>query len=423
MNLTVHTAKALNGVVDAPSSKSYTIRALLASCLADCEVIVDKPLFSGDTRSCMEVCRGLGADVSEHEEYVLVKGTSGKPDAYKTLDCVNSGTTLRLATAIASLSESSIQLTGDDSLRSRPIQPLLDALKQLKVNTASREGRPPVFVKGPLRGGECHMPGDVSSQYISAMLMACPCARDNTQLKITTELKSRPYIDLTLEVLGHFGVYVDHEGYHNYTIPGGQSYHSKAYTVEGDYSSAAFLLAAGALTQGDVEVGNLHVDSLQADRKIISILMDMGAKIDVRGDIVDVMGDGHLTGCEMDLGDSPDLLPICSVLGALAEGETKIVNCEHARYKECDRIAAMASELTKMGANVKENRDGLTLKKSRLHGALVDGWRDHRIIMSLTVAGLRATGATSITDAQYVNITYPDFMSHMSALEAHVNMD
>ncbi|MBD3262405.1 MAG: 3-phosphoshikimate 1-carboxyvinyltransferase [Candidatus Altiarchaeales archaeon] len=418
--LTINPVDCLTGSIEAPSSKSYTIRALMAASLAEGEVVVHKPLVSDDTSSCFRVCEDLGARISLHDDYLIVYGTAGQPTPKRVIDCGNSGTTMRLATAIASVSNKNTSFKGDASLNKRPISPLLEALNQMGVATQSTHGTPPHTVEGPLRGGGCSITGDVSSQFISALLFACPCAKKNSEIKVRNPPKSRPYIDMTLDTLKSFQVYIENHDYLAFNVLGNQSYVCRQIKVEGDYSSAAFILSAASLTEGVVEVGNLHINSLQADRKIVSILRQMGASIEVAEEAVTVYG-GDLKGIEVDLSNCPDLLPIVSVLGVYAEGETRIVNCEHARYKECDRIYAMASELGKMGADVSEEKDGLTLRKSRLHGTQLNGFRDHRIVMALAVAALRAEGETKVTDDEYINITYPEFKHHMTVLEAQLS--
>lgn len=419
-NLIVNPVDRLSGVVKAPPSKSYTIRAVIAGLLADGESVIHDPLFSEDTRACMQVCSQVGASVEKGEDSIKVAGVGGriqKPAG--VLDTLNSGTTIRLMTAVSSLSDQEITLTGDESIQKRPIQPLLDALKQVDVKVESSNGCPPVKVKGSLAGGVCKIRGDISSQFISGLLMALPCAGKDSVVDVTTELKSRPYVDLTLDILNRFGVRVRNQDYKKFFVPGKQTYKATDYTVEGDCSSAAFLLGAAALTESEVTVKNIFRDSKQADKKIIEILQDMGADIKVGDDCVTVKGTGKLAGVKVDLSNSPDLVPIMTTLGSLAEGETVLYNVEHARIKECDRINAMATELKKMGADIEERQDGLVIQgKEQLNGAVVDGHRDHRVVMSLSIAGMKAEGETVITDGEYVSVTFPNYLELMTGLGA-----
>ena len=419
-DLVVSPTEKLKGTVKAPPSKSYTIRAVIAGLLSDGVSKIRDPLYSLDTNAAINVSKEHGAKIAKKKWGLEVKGTGGKVRTpKKVLDTLNSGTTIRIATGVASLDSQPITLTGDASIRKRPIGELLDALRQLGVESSSKNGFPPHTVKGPLQGGLCRIRGDISSQFISSLIMSAPYAWEDTVIEITTPLRSRPYVDLTLSVLGRFGVRVVNGGYQRFSIPSGQVYAAADYTVEGDYSSAAFLLAAAAVTESDVTVKNLFSDSKQADKKIVEILQAMGADIDVGVDYVRVQGGGKLSGVKADLSDSPDLLPICAVLGALASGETVLHNVEHARLKECDRIHAMAVELKKMGARIEERRDGLVIRDGGLSGgATIDSWDDHRIVMSMAVAALRAGAATTIKDKEVAAVTFPNFEEVMRTLGA-----
>jgi 3-phosphoshikimate 1-carboxyvinyltransferase len=417
MEFIVSPVESIQGSVAAPPSKSYTIRAILSGLLAGGESTIHSPLVSRDTQAAFSACKSFGATLDSQDDAVVISGRGcDLVTPSSVVDTLNSGTTIRICAALSSLCRQKVYLTGDDSIKRRPIRPLLDALKQLGVESSSANGCPPVSIEGPLIGGSCDIPGNVSSQYISAILMAAPYAREDVTLKITSVLKSRPYVDLTLNMLDLFGVGVENVDYRQFNISSGQAYHAAKYTVEGDYSSAAFILAMGAIMKSDVTVTNLFRDSLQADKKILDIISSMGAKVSINDDSVSVRSDGNLHGVRVDLSDSPDLVPITSVLGALAHGKTQIVNAAHARLKECDRIRAMATELRKMGADITEQQDGLTINGGRLNAARVDGWLDHRIIMSLAVAGLRASGKTVISGSEHVDVTYPLFKEAFTTL-------
>jgi len=422
MDLTVSPTPKLSGTVYAPPSKSITIRALVAGLLGDGDSTIRFPLDSYDTNACKKACIQLGAGIREDGDVYIVSGAGGKITAPAgPIDTENSGTTIRILTGITSLSDKPVTLTGDESIQSRPIQPLLDALTQLGVECSSTAGNPPHTVKGPLAGGECSITGDISSQFISSILMAAPQAAEDVVLELTSELKSRPYVDLTLDVLKNFGVEVINQNYEKFIIPAKQKYNSCEYTVEGDYSSAAFLLAAAALTESEVTVKNLFSDSKQADKRIVEVLKEMGAEIEAGEDSVTVSGTGNLSATTLDLSNASDLVPICSVLGALADGETIIENVAHARIKECDRIHAMAVELSKMGADIEEREDGLVIQGGALKGgAVIDSWHDHRIVMSMAVAGLRAAGETTIKDAEVAGVTFPNFADVMQKLGAGI---
>jgi len=421
MNLNVSPASTLSGTVRTPSSKSLTIRALVAGLLADGETKIKFPLDSLDTKACMSACEQLGAKISKEDDVLAVSGTGGNITATSApIDTLNSGTTIRIMTGVAALAGEQVTLTGDESIQKRPIKPLLDALTQLGVSCTSKNGNPPHTVQGPLAGGECVIPGDVSSQFISSILMSAPYAQEDVVLKISTELKSRPYVDLTLSVLEDFGVDVVNQDYRKFLVLANQKYQACEYVVEGDYSSAAFILAAAAATESKVTVENLLPNSLQADKKILEILKTMGAKVSAGETSVTVESSGQLSGGMFDLSNSPDLVPVTAALAAAADGETIIHNAEHARLKECDRIKAMAVELKKMGAQVEERKDGLKISGGQLKGTNLEGWRDHRIVMALAVAALKADGETQISDADMTAVTFPNFKELMNTLGADV---
>ncbi|CAD7773086.1 3-phosphoshikimate 1-carboxyvinyltransferase [Candidatus Methanoperedenaceae archaeon GB50] len=412
----------LEGVVNAPPSKSYTHRAVAIASLARRTRILD-PLISDDTRSTMHVARMLGAEVERLEDHIQVIGTQGEistPD--NVVDVGNSGTTLRIMTAVSALASGAVVLTGDASIRRRPNNPLLVALNDLGADAFStrNNGMAPLVVRGKLRGGKTFIDGSVSSQFITGLLIACPFAERDTEIVVRGTLKSRPYVEITLEMLRRAGVEITVEEGVNlrFRVEGGQNMHVSEYQVPGDFSSASYLLAAGALF-GEVTVTNMY-PTAQGDSLIIQILEEMGADIrwNKNKGVVRVR-ESELTGCVIDVGETPDLLPTLAVLGALAEGTTRIENAKHVRYKETDRVHAMARELTKMGAIVKEEEESLTIKGSKLHGAKLDGWGDHRIVMALTLAGI-AAGNTTISTAESVRISYPNFFEDMRRLGASI---
>ncbi|HHI30630.1 MAG TPA: 3-phosphoshikimate 1-carboxyvinyltransferase [Candidatus Methanoperedenaceae archaeon] len=413
---------ALEGVVDAPPSKSYTHRAVAIASLGRRTRVLN-PLVSDDTRSTMHACRMLGAEVERMEDHIQIRGTQGKvttPD--NIVDVGNSGTTLRIMSAVSALANGAVVLTGDASIRRRPNNPLIVALNDLGADAFStrNNGMAPLVVRGKLLGGKTFIDGSVSSQFITGLLIACPFAERerDTEIVVRGTLKSRPYVDITLEMLKDAGVEITVEEGVNLTfkVAGGQDLHVSEYRVPGDFSSASYLLAAGALF-GELTVSNMY-PTAQGDSAIIQILEEMGADItwNKNKGIVKVRK-SRLTGCVIDVGETPDLLPTLAVLGALAEGTTTIKNAKHVRYKETDRIHAIATELAKMGAILKEEEDSLTIEGSKLHSAQLDGWDDHRIVMALTLAGI-ATGNTTINTAESVKISYPNFFEDIKSLGA-----
>ena len=447
----VHVTRSdLRGTARAPPSKSYTHRALLAAGYSD-GATVESPLISADTRATARAVTAFGGSVApagnagepEAEsdfadaDALAVEGFDGRPGVPDdVIDCANSGTTMRLVTAAAALADGTTVLTGDGSLRSRPQGPLLTALADLGVRAESTRGngQAPLVVSGPLDGGDVAIPGDVSSQYVTALLMAGAVTERGIEVELTTDLKSAPYVDITLELLADFGVEatpVDDAGdaldgaagAAGFVVEGGQSYAPEggSYAVPGDFSSISYLVAAGAVAAEPGEPVRIEGarPSAQGDAAIVDIAERMGADIEWDRDAgVITVRRSDLAGVEVDVGDTPDLLPTIAALGAVADGDTRIVNCEHVRYKETDRVAAMAEELEALGAETTEEPDVLTVhgSESDLRGATVDGRADHRIVMSLAVAALVAEGTTTIRGGEHVDVSFPDFFDAMADL-------
>lgn len=419
----------LGGRARAPPSKSYTHRAVLAAGYGAGATVRD-PLVSADTRATMRAVEAYGGEteLSADESALDVEGFGGRPETpADVVDCANSGTTMRLTTATGALCEGLVVLTGDESLRSRPQGPLLDAVDQLggRAESTRANGQAPLVVGGPIDGGRAAIPGDVSSQFVTAVLMAGAVTDEGVTVALETALKSAPYVDITVEVLDAFGVDA-RETEEGYRVDGGQSYAPAGgeYHVPGDFSSMSYLLAAGALAAPDGLVVEGAHPSAQGDAAIVDVLDRMGADIAWNEDDGEItVSRSALRGVEVSVADTPDLLPTVAVLGAAADGTTAIVDCEHVRYKETDRVEAMAESLTAMGARVEEDRDRLTVHggESTLTGATLSGREDHRIIMSLAVAGLIADGETTVTGAGDVDVSFPGFFDVLVGLGADVS--
>jgi 3-phosphoshikimate 1-carboxyvinyltransferase len=416
-------AATVAGRTQAPPSKSYTHRAILAAGLGAGATVRD-PLVSADTEATMRVVEGFGGTVDRTDDVLVVEGFDGRPAVPDdVLDCANSGTTMRLSIAVAALAEGQTVLTGDESLRARPQGPLLDAITALGGEAASTRdnGQAPIVVDGPIDGGRVSIPGDVSSQFVTALLLAGAVTAEGIEIELETELKSSPYVTITQEVLEAFGVDTT-ETSAGYAVAGGQSYRApEGYAVPGDFSSISYLLAAGAVAGKDTIVIEGARRTAQGDTAIVDILDRMGGEVDWDRDAGTIESRrSTLSGVTVDVGDTPDLLPTIATLGAVADGETRITNCEHVRYKETDRVSAMAEELAAMGAETTEYEDELVVSgaDSDLEGTTVDGHADHRIIMALAIAALTADGETTITGAEHVDVSFPDFFDVLNDLGA-----
>lgn len=415
----------VEGEVVAPPSKSYTHRAFAIGLLAMGKSKVLSPLISFDTRATIDAVRILGGEVSRQEDVWQVTGTGGKlkPRA-NIIDVKNSGTTLRLMSAIAALSPKAVSLTGDESIRARPMGQLIEALAKLGADARCEglRGRPPVVVGGGLKGGDVEISGAVSSQFISALLLACPYAKDDVELHVT-ELRSRPYVEITLEMLDAAGARVKRNpDLSEFEIPSRQVFKAVEFDIPGDFSSAAFILGAAALIGTSVRMSNLDVRGAQGDKRIVDLLREFGAEIEVRGKNIEVSSPGRLSGIEVDCGDNPDLVPVLAVLGSVADGQTILTNIPHLRYKETDRLRALRVELSKLGAEVEELPGELRIRGVRqLKGARLSSYGDHRMAMALAIAGLVARGETVIDGAESIQVSYPSFVEDMRKLGAKLS--
>ena len=417
MEIMVQAADRIDGTIKAPPSKSYTHRAFIMALLADCISSIKDPLYSEDTLASLNSCKALGSHVKQHNTYCEIDGVSGKLKTPKNvLDLKNSGTTLRIITSVASLTDGYTVLTGDKSLRTRPMQDLLDALLPLGVSVLStrNNGKPPIIIKSGFKGGKTSIKGNVSSQYISSILMAAPYAENGVDLQIMGDFISKPYVDMTLDIMEKFKVEVDFDraGKSFHIDP--QIYRSKDYAVEGDYSSASYLIAAAASINSDLTIQNLTNDSKQGDKLILDIVEDMGSDVKIKNNEVKICGHGILNGIDVNLQNAPDLLPTVAALGAMANGTTRITGVEHARFKETDRIATCASELSKLGVSLTEEDDGLTINGG-VHGGIVKSHMDHRLAMAFYIIGLKV-GNIKIEDASVYNISFPYFPEIMKKL-------
>lgn len=401
-----------------PGSKSYTHRALVAASLATGESLLTNALDAEDTRLTAQALAQLGAKIDWRADGVRVQGTGGRWQPVPgPIYLGNSGTSMRFLTALAALGEGEYRLTGSPRLCERPLGELLEALAQLGVRayTTRGDGCPPVIVQGGLKGGQANLSGAISSQYLSALLFISPLSPEGGKIEITGNLVSKPYVDLTLEVLGDFGISYFRQGYRSFHLPGGQCYLPQDYAIEADASSASYFWAAAALTQGQVTIANLTPDSCQGDVGFIKVLERLGCRVSFGEAGLTVAG-GPLQGVEVDMSTMPDLVPTLGILAAFAKGDTVITGVAHLRHKESDRLAAVATELQKMGVSARETADGLIITGGQPRGAAIDTYQDHRVAMSFAVAGLQAPG-TVIKDPNCVAKSFPEFWDFFAKLK------
>lgn len=372
--------------------------------------IIEEPLDSLDVRSCIAVCRRLGADVREEPSRLTTRGVASIT-ASQTLDVGNSGTTLFLATAMASLGDAPITLTGDAQIQRRSAENLLNALSALGVKVQSINGRAPITVQGPWRGGRCRIECP-TSQYLSGLLTASPLASRGTVTEIDVPLlNEKPYIEMTLSYLDKQGVeYEKSSDFSYFRVKGGAVYKPMNGPVPADFSSAAFPAAAAVVSGGSVELKGLDSNDAQGDKAFFDMLKMMGCEAVWKDSSLFISRKGPLHGGIFDLNAIPDTLPAISVVAAFAQGETVLTNAAHTRIKETDRIAAMALELGKLGICCTERPDGLAIQGGTVRGGKVDGHGDHRIVMALAAAGLGAESAIEVVGAEAADVTYPGFL-------------
>lgn len=410
----------IKGRVTAPPSKSDTIRVLMCAALAQGESLLSNPLVADDTGAARRVLEGIGVRISRRDDIWRVGGGNFRePEA--DLDCGDSAATLRFMTAIGALVPGKCRLVAGPSLMKRPVRPLIKALQQLGVTCSSPGETPPVIVAGGgLEGGAAELPGDVSSQFISALLLIAPRAKETVTIRLTTPLESRPYVLMTLECMDKFGVEVKQSAdMREFEVPP-QDYRPADCRIEGDWSSASYLLALGALA-GEVTVAGLNRLSRQGDRVMLDFLRAMGAEVMLSGDFLTVRK-GKLNALEANLADCVDLLPTLAALAAVAEGTSKFTGIRRARLKESNRVSALREGMERLGIEVVAEADRLVITGGRLKGAVLDARNDHRIAMAFGILGIVA-GGVIINNAQCVAKTYPDFWNTLKSLGGEVKAD
>jgi len=416
MKAFIHKSK-VKGKVTAPSSKSYTIRALMCAALARGESEIVHPLASDDTLAALNVLGKVGVRIQQSSDSWLVSGGDfHQPDS--DLFCGESAATLRFMTAICSLIPGKCKLVTGPSLAKRPVRPLVQALQQLGVKAFSQGECAPVFIEGGrLKGGVTEMPGDISSQFVSALLFVAPLSEAGVEIRLTTPLESKPFVLMTLECLKGFGVKVESSTDLREFRVARQTYRPARYEVEGDWSSASYLLSLGALS-GKVEVGNLNPVSQQGDRVLLDFLKAMGVQTETSANSVTVRQSG-LKAVKADLSDCIDLLPTMATLAGAASGLSEFTGISRARLKESDRVAAVKEGLERMGIKAVEEPDKLSIAGSIPKGSVIDPKDDHRIAMAFSVLGTVA-GDTTIDNADCVSKTYPGFWDALRSIGGEV---
>ncbi len=405
---------AVHGTVHAPPSKSLTHRAYLLAAQSDVPCTIHAPLPSLDTDAMLGAMRALGARCTIEPRGVTFEPATLRAPA-GVVQCGNSGTALRLLLGTAARLDAPVTLDGDASLRRRPNGPILQALETLGATTSSQAGACPMTVQGPMQPGAVTLPANVSSQYASSLLLNLPLLDGPSTIQLEEPVASRPYLDLTMQVAHHFGLHLQNDG-NTFHVEGCDRPSATEFRVEGDWSSAAFLLVAAAIAGGDVTVQGLDNESLQADRRLLNHLNDFGAKVHASSGQVRVQGERLVSPGTVDVSATPDLFPALCVLAACSQGATTITGGMGLRTKESDRITAMAQGLHAVGIQVEERPDGLVVHGGTPTGGAVHAYDDHRIHMAFQTLALAATGAVHVDGAETVAVSYPQFPDHLRQL-------
>ena len=419
MNCKVEKSK-IKGEINCPSNKSYTHRGIFLASLAGNNSKVENALLSADTKATIEACEKFGAVIEVNDSNIIVKKSIKIGTNVPEINTENSGTTIRIAVGIASLFSEEITLTGDASLQKRPMQPLLDALSSIGAKCSSTNGNPPIKIKGSIIGGDISIPGNLSSQFISSLLISAPLTKNGINLTIEGDLVSKPYLDATIATMKKFGVSVKTLiPYKKYNITP-QIYKNTIFSVPIDFSSLALLLSFTVLNGEDVVIKGSMGNLPQGDEAFIEFLEQLGVSVTINDNEIKIKSPKKLKGGKFDLRNSPDLLPPLAILSLISSKPIEIVNVKHARLKETDRIAILARELPKIGIKVDEKEDGLILESSdSLTGAKLDSENDHRLFMAFCIAGTYI-GNCIVTDSKSVEVSYPNFIEEMNRLGAKI---
>ena len=410
--------KPVNASITVPGSKSYTHRMLIAAALSDGKCTIDNALDSEDTRLTANALELMGASMRREGACIVVEGNGGRLKAVDShIDLNNSGTSMRLLSAVAALGETPYTLTGSKRMQLRPIQDLIDSLKQIGVSAhaIANNGCPPIEISGPPeRGGAVEVNCELSSQFLSALMLIAPYVPGGLDINVKSGPVSRPYVDITVEVMQAFGIHIERSEYDRFHIPGNQNYQNGTYSVEPDASQAGYFYAAAALTGSTVKVAGINERSVQGDTGLMKLLAEMGCHVDKGPTGIAVSG-GNLKSIEIDMADMPDVVPTVAVVAAYAEGTTRLCNVGHLAVKESNRLEAVINELNRMSIAARLDGQDLIIPGGNPTGANIETYDDHRIAMSFAIAGLRTPGVC-IKDPGCVAKSFPRFWEAFETL-------
>ena len=412
----------ISGQIVCPSNKSYSHRAIFLASLAGNNSKVENVLNSADITATIEACKKFGAEIEIQNSSIIIKKPINLGTNVPEINTENSGTTIRIASGVASLFSNEITLTGDESLKKRPMQALLDALESIGAKCQSTDGKPPIKITGKIVGGDVTIPGNLSSQFVSALLICAPLTEKGINLKIEGNLVSKPYLDATIATMRKFGVSVQTLiPYKRYSITP-QIYKDTTFTIPIDFSSLALLLSASVLNGVDVKIKGDIGTLPQGDEVFLDILEQLGVSVIINNDEIKIKSPEKLNGGKFDLSNSPDLLPPLAILSLNTSNPIEITNVKHARLKETDRIAIVSREMVKLGIKVQEKEDGLILESTENpKAAELNSENDHRLFMAFCIAGMYV-GDCTVSDPESVNVSYPNFVEEMNNLGARIKV-
>lgn len=402
------TPHQLSGIVEIPPSKSMAHRAIICASLASKISRIDHIEYSQDILATIHAMEALGTKIEKHEDYVIIDGSTTYTNQEILIDCKESGSTLRFMIPISIVCPAKVKFIGEGNLGKRPLNVFYDIFDRQEIDYHYHQGVLDLSIEGKLKADVFYIPGNISSQFISGLLFALPLLKKDSKIILTSPLESKGYIDLTLQMLEYYGIHIENHDYQSFDIQGGQTYQSKDYYVEADYSQAAFYLVAGALNN-DVVLKGLNLNSLQADKEVLEILTRMNASIIQTDEGLSIKA-STLQATDIDGSQCPDVIPILSLACVFANGTSTIYNASRLRIKECDRLKAICQELNRLGANIIEKEDGLVITGlTSLHGSSVFSWNDHRIAMTLAIASTKLKEALIIDNKDCVKKSYPSF--------------
>lgn len=413
--------KILNGEVSIPPSKSMSHRAIIAAALSNGHSKINNLIFSQDIDATCDAMQNFGIHINKYCDRVDVFSKGKIVTPTHKVNCHESGSTLRFLIPFGAMVDEPVVFDGKGKLKTRPLTPYFDIFNEQSIRYDYRDSLP-LVVEGNLKPGRFVIPGDISSQFITGLLFVLPLLDGDSEIEISSPLESKGYIDLTLEVLKEFGIEVENNDHEVYRIKGNQKYDSKEYRVEGDYSQAAFWIVAG-LIGGEVCLKDLNINSKQGDKEVVDIVTRMEGLLELENNSITAKR-SETKGTIIDASQCPDIIPVLTVLAALSEGRTEIINASRLRIKESDRLKAISTELNKLGAHVEEKEEGLVIYgKTELEGGVVDGWNDHRIVMSLAIASIRCKNPVTITGSSAIKKSYPTFFEDFAKLGGNVSAE